>query len=105
MSQFTTSDFKLKTLEEFNNLVNETKSLVDAQRSYLKKHSLPKRKSYFIEEMQNVKNIAYWENHDIYSQVDSDGFHFIEFGGYVIRLKIVQMNGKPKILDLFLLSD
>ena len=86
-------------------MIIEINSIIVAQRKYLKQHKLPKKSSWFIEEMKNVKNIGYFTKNDIYADVDKEGLQYIELGGYIIRLKIVKINGKPKILDIFLLKD
>lgn len=105
LSKLNNSENKVKTIQEINELINEMESIINQQRRYLRKNYLPRKNSFFYAEMNNVKNITYWEKDDIYSRIDSNGLKFIEVGGYIIRLRIAKINGKPKILDIFLLKD
>lgn len=97
---------EIQTFEEFNTLIAEMESINAAMRAYLKKHTLPKRKSVFWEEMKDVKNTVYWKHENgVYWNVDKQGRRYVEVGGYYTSLKIVKINNELKVAAIELLQD
>ena len=112
LSRLYESDFEIKTSDEFNELVTETNQIIAAQTTFLEKNALPKSNSLFVEDINDLTNGDSWyktQRINLCSGNYCEGLPektpVIEIGGYIQRLKIAIVNGKPKIINIFLLKD
>lgn len=97
---------EINSLSEFKLLLAEMKTVLNALRIYLNKNNLSKSDSLFSAEIQDLINQAKWS--------ESDGFcgkcknecrrlskntKYIYIGGFLLRLTIINQNGRFKIFD------
>lgn len=97
---------EIKTLKDFNILLTEMESVLTTLQTYLKKNKLPKQNSFFSVEIKSLIEQASWKENDSFCGKCKFSCHnlpqntrYIYIGGFLLRLTVIQQNGKFKIFD------